>query len=500
MIQIWMKLFGMSGNYTKVKTAFESVLTNCTGMLDDQTISNLFTRHKLLFFILIQSNMKIVLSIILFSILFTSCDILVSDAPFDGGKGTAENPYQISSLEQLQKIADVENLDKHYIQVGDIDASASEELQNGSGFKFIGSAQNPFTGSYDGNGFSISNLKINFNKFDPHNGMFGYVKDGVLENITIDNREQLAKLDMDSLALSKQKVKLPDEMSRLQKNDVANMDGVGGLTGMNNGGMIINCHFIGSITFFGQKAGLVGINTGTIEDSSFEGRLSVAASGLVTENYGSILRSSVKGRNTSQVASGFVKNNFGEIIESYADVDLGGSNAAAGFVMNNDGVIRLSFVKGMLTEGNRISSGFVGENRGHIEDAYVFVEHHMTLLDEPDIISLELGGFAGRNESEGVIRNAFTAGSISVDGNMEELSLFGAFAGENLGSIDHGYWDKGSTGIETGVDQGNPEGATGLTTAQMTGPAAKQNMPEFDWVNIWRTTEDGYPVLRWEEE
>jgi len=25
-------------------------------------------------------------------------------------------------------------------------------------------------------------------------------------------------------------------------------------------------------------------------------------------------------------------------------------------------------------------------------------------------------------------------------------------------------------------------------------------MPEFNWVNIWRTTEDGYPVLRWEEE
>jgi hypothetical protein len=83
---------------------------------------------------------------------------------------------------------------------------------------------------------------------------------------------------------------------------------------------------------------------------------------------------------------------------------------------------------------------------------------------------------------------------------MEELSLFGAFAGENSGMIDHGYWDQESTGMDTGVNQGDYEGTTGLTTAEMTGAAAEQNMREFDWVNIWRTTEDGYPVLRWEEE
>ena len=89
---------------------------------------------------------------------------------------------------------------------------------------------------------------------------------------------------------------------------------------------------------------------------------------------------------------------------------------------------------------------------------------------------------------------------MNVDGAVEFISSFGAFAGVNSGMIEHGYWDKESTGMDTGVDQGDPEGATGLSTAQMTGPSAEQNMREFDWVNIWRTTEDGYPVLRWEEE
>ena len=99
-----------------------------------------------------------------------------------------------------------------------------------------------------------------------------------------------------------------------------------------------------------------------------------------------------------------------------------------------------------------------------------------------------------------MIQNAFIAGTMNIDGDVEFISSFGGYTAVNLGTIDHGYWDQELTGMDVGVDEGDPEGATGLTTSEMTGPAAEQNMPEFDWVNIWRTTEDGYPVLRWEEE
>jgi hypothetical protein len=272
---------------------------------------------------------------------------------------------------------------------------------------------------------------------------------------------------------------------------------------MNDGGLVQNCHFIGAITLPSGGAGLVGINTGTIENSSFEGYISgtiFTASGLVTYNSGSILSSEVKGKIDGQGASGFASDNFGEIYKSNADVNIAGSIAAAGFIINNRGVIRSSFLRGKIN-GYRYSNGFVGNNKGLIEDVYVIADHQIELYedDQPDIKS-DLGGFVGRNDSEGAIRNAFIAGPITVDGDAEELSLFGAFAGENLGSIDNGYWDKESTGLDTGVDHGDIESVFGLTTAEMTGPTAEQNMPEFDWVNIWRTTENGYPVLRWEEE
>jgi hypothetical protein len=34
----------------------------------------------------------------------------------------------------------------------------------------------------------------------------------------------------------------------------------------------------------------------------------------------------------------------------------------------------------------------------------------------------------------------------------------------------------------------------------MTGDAARENMPGFDWGNVWTTSPDGYPILRWQLE
>jgi len=454
----------------------------------------------------IRNNLHVSLILglsILFCFTLLSCGVFDSNKPFSGGNGTIDNPFQISSLEQLQKIAEDDNLDKHYIQVADIDASASEELQNGSGFKFIGDAEQPFTGSYDGNGYSIRNLKINFNKFDQFNGMFGYVKEGVLENITIDNRGRLNKLDTNSFASKKQNSQSLDETSELQNIDIADMDGVGGLAGMNDSGLIRNCHFIGSITPPTGGAGLVGINTGTIESSSFEGKVSggiYTASGLVTYNSGSIRHSFVKGEIGGQAAFGFVGNNDGVIEISYVNMQVTGYLGVAGFVNNNRGVIRSSFMRGTII-GGRFSGGFVADNYGQIENVYVLADLEMMIEDNGNFPpSYEIGGVVGRNDSGGVIQNAFIAGTMNIGGDVEFISSFGGYAGVNSGMIEHGYWDKEATGMDTGIDQGTPEGATSLTTNEMTGPAAEQNMPDFDWVNIWRTTENGYPVLRWEEK
>lgn len=52
----------------------------------------------------------------------------------------------------------------------------------------IGDEDNPFTGSFNGNGFTISNLKIT-DKAAKYIGLFGYVEEGTIYNVTLKNTD-----------------------------------------------------------------------------------------------------------------------------------------------------------------------------------------------------------------------------------------------------------------------------------------------------------------------
>jgi hypothetical protein len=422
----------------------------------------------------------------------------LDDHPFVGGNGTSENPFQLADLDHLVAMGDSIYLDKHFIQVADIDASASAELNNGSGFNFIGSTDHPFTGSYNGNGYIIRNLNIHFSEAFFHSGMFGYAKEALFENITIDNSQQSAKLDKKPDAFSKQDIQTLAERSLLKTDDVLNSLRSGGLVGMNDGGTVRNCQFIsGEVVSSGVAAGLVGVNTGNIEHSGFTGSavsLSVAA-GLAGVNSGRISDSWSNGQvSATQTAGGLVSYNMdGEIINSFTTADVRSGFTVGGLVAHNSGQIISSFSKeNKIRDARGIIGGLIGQNEGEIENSYALTDFSIFLDQVLDIV---YGGLVGENLSGGNIINSFSAGTFDAP---DEGTTSG-FIGSNEGQLIDSYWDTESTGKNDGVGEGNPAGATGLSTAQMTGPAAEQNMPEFDWVNVWRTTEDGYPVLRWEE-
>ena len=65
--------------------------------------------------------------------------------------------------------------------------SSSAEFNDGKGFLPIGNIGRPFSGSYNGNGYTISNIKLNFGV--PNVGLFGYIKAGIIENIQIVQSE-----------------------------------------------------------------------------------------------------------------------------------------------------------------------------------------------------------------------------------------------------------------------------------------------------------------------
>ena len=78
-------------------------------------------------------------------------------AQFAGGSGTEEDPFQISTVDQLQEIRN--HTDKHFIQINDIDASETENWNDGKGFNPIGDDVVRFRGSYIGGPLAVGGVR-----------------------------------------------------------------------------------------------------------------------------------------------------------------------------------------------------------------------------------------------------------------------------------------------------------------------------------------------------
>jgi hypothetical protein len=103
------------------------------------------------------------------------------------GTGTAEDPYLISNVAQLEYLRDQSNLGSgqitaHAKLVNDIDlsyASASNWIPASKLFS------NGFAGTFDGNGHCIKNLYSSLNQ-GGYVGLFGYVDGGTIKNLTVE--------------------------------------------------------------------------------------------------------------------------------------------------------------------------------------------------------------------------------------------------------------------------------------------------------------------------
>ncbi len=144
------------------------------------------------------------------------------------GTGTADDPYQVKSVQDLKTLAsDVAGKDmklgKYFALQNDIDLGCDADNQ----WAPIGvSNQIPFKGIFDGQGHTISGL---YSAYNANNlGLFGCVSAGVVKNLHVEGF-------------------------------VGATAGSGGISGLVNGGAtIINCSFSGIISGPQQVGGIVG--------------------------------------------------------------------------------------------------------------------------------------------------------------------------------------------------------------------------------------------------
>jgi hypothetical protein len=343
----------------------------------------------------------------------------------------------ISSLVELQKIGNdpAFPLDGRYYLTGDIDASSTAYWNNSAGFTPIGNYENPFTGTFDGCGFTVTELHVN-QIWQNDNGLYGAA--GLFG--VVGESAKICNL-------------------HIRDGSVAGFEDVGGLIGVNDGGAVTDCSFTGRIApseeyYSTTIGGLIGRNEGLISwcyaNARTKGRTR-SAGGLVGINYSQISDSFATGPvNGFEASGGFCGSNFGIISTSCAtgtinnlgtgtDSRSGEEWGQGGFCGWNAGEISFCYANGRVYGVDGPVGGFCGGNAGSISFSHANGSVD-SIAGSVDSIAGSVGGLVGSNEGE-----LFACYSTSaVRSGIEESynyggGMTGGLCGENSGSIDSCY-------------------------------------------------------------
>ena len=280
------------------------------------------------------------------------------------GCGTHTTPIEVRDWYDLHTAR--ENLSGYYVLMNDLDSTiagyteqADSTANGGKGWQAIGTSDDPFTGSFDGQGYKINNLYIN-RPDEELVGLFGYVGEGgVVKNLGVVN---------------------------------ANVTGdpVGGLMGENHG-TVSNCYATGIVNGEDSVGGLVGYNAGTVSNSYSTGNVTgvdYGIGGLVGQNSGNVSNchatSSVTG--VDYGIGGLLGENWGTVSNSYATGNVTGNSHVGGLMGDNWGTVSNSYSIGNVT-GNHHVGGLAGENCfGTVSNSYY--NYDEVLINGENIITI----------------------------------------------------------------------------------------------------------------
>ena len=201
----------------------------------------------------VHFNKSIIAVVICLGIAFNS---FTQAAEYGGGSGTAEDPYQIWTPEQMNTIGlNPDDWGKHYKLMADIDMSG----YTGTEYNIIGNYSKTFHGAFDGNGHVIRNLTIEQLHTD-NIGVFGRNM-GVIHHLGVENIYVVGANNTGGLVGSNLNGIWQCYVSGIVFGDT----NVGGLVGSNLRGGIRDSYATGSILGHNCVGGLVGLWNDSID-------------------------------------------------------------------------------------------------------------------------------------------------------------------------------------------------------------------------------------------
>ena len=381
--------------------------------------------------------------LVLLGILLTAISLVAGTIGCD----RAPDYLEIRDWYDLDAVRD--NSRGHYILVNDLGSTtagygefAGNTANQGKGWQPIGTSDDPFTGTFDGQGYGMSDMFIN-RPDESVVGLFAAVEaGGLIQNVRVLNA------------------------------DVAGDWAVGGLVG-ENWGDVSNSYSGGTVTGADCVGGLVGGNAGSVSNSysttNVTGHWDVG--GLVG-----------------------CSDSRGSVTNSYSVGDVTGEWAVGGLVGGNlGGTVARSYSTASVT-GDDYVGGLVGDNQGSVSDSY-----------SAGSVTGEwyVGGLVGDNDSTGIVNNSYATGSVTGQSFAGGLvgSNWGIVSNSFWNTETSGMIESDGGAGKTTVAMQDITTFTDTTTEGLDSPwniravAAGETNDAFTW-NI--VAEQTYPLLGWQ--
>ena len=409
-----------------------------------------------------------------------------------------------------------------YVLTADIDCSDSktENVSGGvyQGWIPLGTAADPFTGTFDGGGYKLSNLYINRPTTD-YVGLFGLIqKTGTaddVKNVTLSNFDITGKNYVGLLAGSIVGQTTDSVITSVVASGTitTSASAVGGLIGQTTGVTCTSCSADVLITFSGavttNLGGFIGGYSNT-DCSLCSSSGAITASGTISGavNIGGFLGNGTSGASTITSCHTSVA-----IVDNC--ITAGAYSSSVGGFLGTDTIATCTFC---FSTGSVISTdtyivyagGFVGYGSGVYTKCYATGDVDATVV----ATSANLGGFIGINACT-TLNNCYSHGDCGKLGISTGTYVIGGFTGnvpagitigkcystgyvnQSAGSVG-GFcasgtasksqvtclWDTDTSGILTSY---GTSPAVGKTTAELKTQTTTSSAPfSFDYTTIWQ--------------
>ena len=427
------------------------------------------------------------------------------------GDGSTGNPYQIANINNLAWLQDGTNYSQwgmNFIQTADIDASVTaswnyDGYSTTLGFSPIGNdySNYPFSGTYNGQGHTITGLTIN-RQYYYYVGLFGYtlascsISNLGLINVNITGTEFVGGFvgvfqgTISNCYITGTVNGLPDSDGSFEVGGLAGFSsgqisdsystatinaraGVGGLVGDVEGGFINNSYSTGSVNGIGDVGGLIGyLASGNI--SNCYSTSNISSSGWNSGGLIGDLRPGTDGV-TINVTNCYSTGNVGG---SYSGGLIGTIELLYGTPSIS---VNMCYATGSVSGNNYFNGGLIGEIATDCTINNCFSRGDAT-------VDNYAGGMIGYLYHPCTLNNCYSTGKPSVTTAYTGGMIAAAYL---TSSINNCYWD-----MTTSLQPTSPGGGIGKTTTQM---KDQTNFLYSGFTSIWginAAKNNGYPYLR----